>query len=316
MTRIQIQNVIDFINSTIKTYRVIINNVGMLIIFNNYGVIMVRMTGMQKLDAALAFVPGVSTVVGIVQAFVYFGRMGKHEKEMTVQQKKIQTAAQKINKNATEALNYGEIHTAATEKFKARDLTKQHLREVEMSAFAVMQIIPILNIIAAIYSLVTMSKLLEAKENFGKVDDQRLNKFLMKRYGVDAFDNDPVKQLALDNALKLIYAKFDAQHFRDYAIQELAKECRKLIEKEKGDKGIEGDGTQLLKTALKNLIVNRKNDEKGAEKKLEEKTKPTAPPAVLPFEEAKRQKLIKRSQRDLAQHKAITAKMKVMLGQL
>lgn len=124
---------------------------------------------LEKLGAVAAFIPGVSTISGIIKAFVYYNKAQKKELNLGKEGKnETEETAQKTN-----SLGVSKLLNVNQEKKECYEsLWKASIAEA----------IPGVNFIAAVYSATVLKKLSELRE-VNQSDAKREN-FLFKKFGL------------------------------------------------------------------------------------------------------------------------------------
>jgi len=212
------------------------------------------LSAVQKWGIALGFIPGVSTVVGAIKAFVYYRRASKHEKDGKL-----------VHEMASKAKN---IHEKALNVFKEQELRQIGRLEKNIGEFSLTEMIPVINIVAAILGVTDTDAypaLSEAQQNIQDLKDplhseERLKNYLIQRYDVKDNPNP-----ALMEAMEWIFANVDDPSKKIYSgwhkfnildeIPELVNKCREKI------KDGETDTKKILASALTEIIDKRKKDE-------------------------------------------------------
>lgn len=171
-----------------------------------------RLTPFEKMGQVMAFIPGVSTITGIIKAFVYRHKIDKIDKKMQENQ---QVIAGKVH-HLSDKLNLNHEKREVYEKLLGASIAEA---------------IPGVNLIAAIYSSSVLSDLSDLRE----VNDDLKHKvsFLMKTFdsNLDVKFTDKAKLEKLGDALiDLEKARVD-----DVPKSALAREIYSLISEGKKD---------------------------------------------------------------------------------
>jgi hypothetical protein len=133
--------------------------------------------------AITGFIPGVSSITAGIKAFIYYRRTKGNETDKAL----VEGTAAKVVPIANKKLNVDSEERECNES-----LWKASLVE----AF------PGINVIAAIYSSVILSRLFNVREVNNSPDNQK--KYLFERYNIQTIENEQQSE-TLCNALKVIY---------------------------------------------------------------------------------------------------------------
>lgn len=113
-------------------------------------VVIMALTGMEKLGAALGLIPGVSTVVGTIKACVYYFRV----KGSKADRQKMAAIAQRVNDPAARAMY--NLHVSY--------LDKKEDYETRIFAYSILGTLPILNIFMATFEMAELNRLSKHRE--------------------------------------------------------------------------------------------------------------------------------------------------------
>lgn len=211
------------------------------------------LSALQKIGIALGFIPGVSTIVGAIKAFVYFRRVEKHEKDLN------QINAVEISAN--------NIHQKALHIFKEQDFREISHLEKDIGKWSIAEMIPGVNILVAFAGVVAdeggYPALSKAQQNIKEISsnsEDRFKNYLMQRYGVKDNPN-PV----LIGAMEWIFANLDDPS-RNIILNTdnkayILNQIPELVSKCKEKSLTETDSKKVLANALKEIIDKRKEDE-------------------------------------------------------
>ena len=125
----------------------------------------------EIIGAILAFIPGVSTISGAIQAFIYYHRT----EQGSAKQKQMEDTANKIQ-------------TTIDDKIKSHAREKIHKSNNELWKASILEMIPGVNIIAAIYSVIILNKISQARESEKDPDS-----YIIRKYDLNEYDADRLK---------------------------------------------------------------------------------------------------------------------------
>lgn len=188
------------------------------------------LTGAQRLGAVLGFIPVISTIVGVIKAFVYFGRANNHETE-------IKEVQDRLNAQASN------VHQKAQTIFHKDCINQIKNAEYQAGIGGLIEIFPGLNIVGASITALDaegyrgLSKAQGNLERLKQKDSSALGEYLLERYKVTA-PADEAKKNALIDALELIYVNLDnideqnryTRSQNELALENLAYGCKYQIE--------------------------------------------------------------------------------------
>jgi hypothetical protein len=129
----------------------------------------------ETIGAVLGFIPGVSTITGAFKAVVYYSRAKKNKDEPKPDKTKIAETATNTDITANETMQAMLQRSIDTEA----DQRKCYKR---LGRAALIEMIPGVNIVAAIYSAVMLSKLSKARN--ANHNDTTKQKYLFDKYRV------------------------------------------------------------------------------------------------------------------------------------
>jgi hypothetical protein len=214
------------------------------------------LSAMQKVGIALGFIPGVSTIVGAIKAFVYFRRASKHEKDRNQVHQELQSMTTNI-------------HDTALTVFKEKELRRIEQAEKQVGLSSLLEMIPGVNIAAALDGAASpdgyrdLSKAQQhLKVRKSPDSDEGFKAYLIKRYHIE----DQKDNLAFIEAMEWIFVNLDdpSRSINFYTedkryilnqIPELVDKCR-----ERSQHG-ETDSKKMLASALMTVIALREKDE-------------------------------------------------------
>ncbi len=200
------------------------------------------LTGAQKTAAALSFVPGVSAIVGVVEAFVYSKRSSRHDREIITSSE-------------------GRVNVAAMSAIKRDGLRELNSVEKSLAVWGVVKMIPVVNVVVALAELFYYYPKLSKAQEISEIDSPVL---LLNHYGVAKLDNER-QSLDLNMCLEQIYDHFEnkldpdtlkpydnAKMGMDQVLHELAERCREKV--------VLGKGKDAFLSALSEVIDHRYED--------------------------------------------------------
>ena len=134
----------------------------------------------EKVGAVVAFIPLVSTISGLIKAFVYYNRVKKASHNL-------------LERNIVVT----KVHTEGIKQLS--DLEVECYNKLWKASIA--EMIPLFNVIAAIYSAVVLNELSEIRERIQ--DPERNLKTIFQTNGVNSF-KDPEKDTLMFEVIELL----------------------------------------------------------------------------------------------------------------